>query len=78
MDDGELKKGELVFCKGSSRIGVIVEFKFVDWQGCNLWELTDGAGKYWLCPEYLIFRFPDNWEDISEKAKVAYSSIKVI
>jgi hypothetical protein len=72
----ELEKGELIFCNGSYRLGVVVEFKFVDYQGCNLWELTDGMGRYWLCPEYLIKRLPDNWEEMSRRAKIAYTSFK--
>ena len=55
----DLQIKELVWCKGSNRLGVVEAFMFMDYQGCNLWELTDGQGKYWLCPDYLIQRLPD-------------------
>jgi hypothetical protein len=58
MEAEELKPKELVWCGGSQRLGVIVGFAFTDYQECSLWELTDGRGSYWLCPEYLISRFP--------------------
>jgi hypothetical protein len=72
MEARELTKDELVFCNGSHRLGVIIGFYGTDWQECNLWELHDGMGHQWLCPEYLIQRLPDNWDDMTEKAKASF------
>jgi hypothetical protein len=55
----ELRERELILDTVTGKICVIVRFFGADFTGANLYEVTDGRGKYWLTRECMIYRLDE-------------------
>jgi hypothetical protein len=59
MNSEELRERELILDTVTGKICVIVRFFGTDFTGANLYEVTDGRGKYWLTRECMIYRLEE-------------------
>jgi hypothetical protein len=57
MDAEAFRSHEILFDLATNEVCVLERFYGTDFEGANLYEVTDGQGRYWLARDYVLARF---------------------